>query len=96
MSLAYLVFLVPFLIFCTVISAMVLIQENKSSGLGMIMGGDSSSSVFGTSTAEVLTKLTAWCGLIFVVACLILSAWTNASNKMNQPSVFAINEETHR
>ena len=56
----------------------ILIQESKSSGLGASFGGDTSDSLFGTSTADVLKKFTAWLAVIFLVSCVLLSVWTSA------------------
>lgn len=53
-----------------------MVQESKSTGLGASFGGDSGDSLFGTSTADVLKKFTAWLGVIFVASCLLLSLWT--------------------
>lgn len=69
-ALALFIFLSAFL------CLLILIQESKSLGLGASFGGDPGESVFGTSTAAVLKKVTAWLGVIFVIACLILSFWS--------------------
>jgi len=63
-------------------------QESKSSGLGSSFGGDASDSVFGTSTADVLKKFTAWLAVIFFVSCILLSLWTSAMGrtKTNAPA----------
>lgn len=53
-------------------------QESKTSGLGASFGGDSGESLFGTSTPEVLKKVTMWLAFIFFAGCLILSLWTGA------------------
>lgn len=57
---------------------MVLIQESKSLGLGASFGGDAGESVFGTATADVLKKITAYFALFFVIGCVLLSIWTAA------------------
>ncbi|MCE2982212.1 MAG: preprotein translocase subunit SecG, partial [Parachlamydia sp.] len=54
----------------------ILMQESKSSGLGASFGGDTSESLFGTSTADVLKKVTAWLAFVFLAACILLSFWT--------------------
>lgn len=56
----------------------ILIQESKSSGLGASFGGDANESVFGTATADVLKKFTAWLSVVFLVSCVLLSLWTQA------------------
>jgi preprotein translocase subunit SecG len=65
-----------FLLLCVVLCFTILIQESKSTGLGASFGGDSSDSLFGTATADVLKKVTAWLALIFFVSCVLLSFWT--------------------
>jgi len=47
-------------------------------GLGASFGGDASSSLFGTATADILKKFTAYLILIFMVSCIVLSLWTSA------------------
>jgi preprotein translocase subunit SecG len=59
----------------------IMMQESKSSGLGASFGGDTSDSVFGTSTADVLKKFTAWLAFIFLISCIILSLWTSAMGR---------------
>jgi preprotein translocase subunit SecG len=54
----------------------ILIQESKSSGLGSSFGGDTSDSLFGTSTADVLKKFTAGLSAVFMISCILLSFWT--------------------
>lgn len=56
----------------------ILIQESKSTGLGASFGGDAGESLFGTSTADVLKKVTAWLAAIFLISCVLLSVWTTA------------------
>ena len=52
-------------------------QESKSTGLGASFGGDSSDSLFGTSTAEVLKKITGCFITAFMIMALFLSLWTS-------------------
>lgn len=70
-----------FMLLCTLLCAVVMIQEGKGGGLGSSFGGDASESLFGTSTADVLKKFTAWLGVIFLVSCVILSLWTQAMGR---------------
>jgi preprotein translocase subunit SecG len=56
-------------------------QESKSSGLGSSFGGEARDSVFGTATADVLKKFTAWLAFIFLASCVLLSLWTNAMGR---------------
>ena len=63
-----------FVLLCVVLCFVILIQESKSSGSGSSFGGAAADSVFGTSTAEVLKKFTAWLAVAFLVSCVIFSS----------------------
>lgn len=65
-----------FLLVSVVLCFVILIQEAKSLGLGASFGGDTSDSLFGTSTAEVLKKFTAFLAGVFLIGCLLLSLWS--------------------
>ena len=75
---AFLYFLVLFIfIFLSIILCFViLMQESKSMGLGASFGGDSGDSLFGTGTAVVLKKFTAYLAAIFMILCVVLSFWS--------------------
>ncbi len=45
-------------------------------GLGASFGGDAGSSLFGTSTADIVKKITAWLSAFFLIGAVILSLWT--------------------
>ncbi|MBS0604064.1 MAG: preprotein translocase subunit SecG [Verrucomicrobia bacterium] len=66
---------------CAILCLVILIQESKSLGLGASFGGDPGDSVFGTSTADVLKKFTAYLAIIFMVSCVLLSLWTGAMGR---------------
>lgn len=73
-----------FVLLCVVLCFVILIQESKSTGLGSSFGGAASESLFGTSTADVLKKLTAWLAVIFLGSCIVLSLWTTAMGRSKQ------------
>jgi preprotein translocase subunit SecG len=77
----YFTAIVFFMMLCALLCFVILIQESKSSGLGASFGGESGDSLFGTSTADVLKKFTAWLAIIFISSCLILSLWTTAMGR---------------
>lgn len=60
-------------------------QESKSLGLGASFGGDSGDSLFGTSTAEVLKKFTAYLVAIFMIGSVVLSLWTANLGRKSMP-----------
>lgn len=76
MSILFYLFLFLFLLASVLLCFVILIQEAKSLGLGASFGGDNSDSLFGTSTAEVLKRFTAYLAGAFLVSCLVLSLWS--------------------
>ncbi|MBS0622113.1 MAG: preprotein translocase subunit SecG [Verrucomicrobia bacterium] len=81
-----------FLLLCFVLCCVVLMQESKATGLGASFGGDAGDSVFGTATADVLKKFTAWLIFIFLASCVILSLWTSALEQTRRPAPPSIEE----
>ncbi|MDR2539720.1 MAG: preprotein translocase subunit SecG [Chlamydiales bacterium] len=84
-----------FILLCAVLCLLVLVQESKSLGLGASFGGDPGDSLFGTSTADVLKKFTAYLGIIFVVSCVVLSLWTGALSHRASLNPTIIEEVQH-
>ena len=78
MMFLYFFMIALFMILCILLCGVILMQESKSSGLGASFGGEASESLFGTSTADVLKRFTAWLALAFFIACVLLSLWTTA------------------
>lgn len=72
----------------------ILVQESKSLGLGASFGGDPGESLFGTSTADVLKKFTAYLACIFMVGCVVLSLWTSALGRSKARTSAPTIEET--
>jgi preprotein translocase subunit SecG len=81
MSTLYVISIILFIMLCAMLCFVIMIQESKSTGLGASFGGESSDSLFGTSTADVLKKFTAWLACVFLVSCIILSFWTGAMER---------------
>lgn len=78
MTFLYFIFLFLFLVAALLLCFVILIQEAKSLGLGASFGGDSGDSLFGTSTADVLKRFTAYLAGTFLLSCLILSLWSGS------------------
>ncbi len=93
MSFIFYLSLFLFLTLCAVLCLIILIQESKSLGLGASFGGDPGESLFGTSTADVLKKLTGWLALIFMVSCVLLSLWTGTLSRQGNRSIAPSIEE---
>jgi len=92
MSFFFYFFLFLFLCLCGLLCLVILVQESKSLGLGASFGGDPGESLFGTSTAQVLKKFTAYLAVIFMISCVILSLWTgvlsrNKASRYVPPSI---------
>ena len=81
MTTLYFISIFLFLTLCALLCFVILIQESKTTGLGASFGGEASDSLFGTSTADVLKKFTAWLAVIFLGSCIILSMWTAAMGR---------------
>jgi preprotein translocase subunit SecG len=73
--------IILFILLCVLLSFVILIQESKSMGLGASFGGDPGESLFGTGTAQVLKKFTAYLAIVFMIACVLLSIWSGAMSK---------------
>lgn len=97
MTFVYFAAIFLFLVLCILLCFVILIQESKTTGLGASFGGDSSDSLFGTSTADVLKKFTGWLAAIFLVMCVLLSLWTSSMgrSKLTQAE-YPLIEETRQ
>lgn len=78
---------------CALLCFVILIQESKSLGLGASFGGDPGDSVFGTSTAAVLKKFTAYLAIIFTISCVVLSLWTGVMGRNKARAISPTIEE---
>ena len=70
-----------FILLCVFLCFFILIQESKSMGLGAAFGGDTGNSLFGTSTGDVVKKITAWLSVIFFASCIVLSWWSASQGR---------------
>ena len=94
MTVRFYLFLFLFMLLSAVLCFVILIQEAKSLGLGASFGGDSGDSLFGTSTAEVLKRFTAYLAGIFLATCLILSMWTSAIGRSGSGPIVPVEMES--
>jgi preprotein translocase subunit SecG len=94
MTILFYLFLFLFLFASVLLCFVILIQEAKSLGLGASFGGDSGDSLFGTSTAEVLKRFTAYLVGVFLVACLILSFWSSSLGRRQSASMNPVQIES--
>lgn len=84
--------IILFIVLSILLSLVILIQESKSMGLGASFGGDPGDSVFGTSTAAVLKKFTAFLAISFMIACVFLSIWSGIIGKSPRRAEVQIEE----
>ena len=77
--------MVLFVILCVLLIIIILMQSDKSSGMGLL--GGSSQSTFGSSTADVITKITAVMVGIFLVGSLGISALESRKAKALDKSI---------
>lgn len=92
MSFLFYLTIFVFLGLCGLLCLLVLVQESKSLGLGASFGGDPGDSLFGTSTADVLKKFTAWIACAFVIACVLLSIWSESLGTKSTAIPYSIEE----
>lgn len=67
------ILLILFIIVSLLLIGIVAIQDEETSGLGGIFGGNDSATAFGSKTSKVVTKLTAILGIAFMVLALALA-----------------------
>ncbi|GIX40702.1 MAG: hypothetical protein KatS3mg129_0435 [Leptospiraceae bacterium] len=80
------IFLVTvFIITCIVLMFFILIQSGKGGSLG-IMGGGTSNSAFGSSTVDVVEKIT-WWGIVFFFVLALISAIVFAVPRKKIPNL---------
>lgn len=96
MTLLFYLAIFLFMALCGVLCLVILIQESKSLGLGASFGGDPGESLFGTSTAAVLKKFTAWLAVAFMVACVLLSIWSSSMGEGQVESIQTAIEEAQK
>jgi preprotein translocase subunit SecG len=93
MTILFYLLIFAFILIATVLCFVILIQEAKSLGLGASFGGDSGDSLFGTSTAEVLKRFTAYLSAVFLIACLLLSLWSSSLGRQHGATLTPIEME---
>jgi preprotein translocase subunit SecG len=76
-----------FILLTWILSLVILVQESKSLGFGASFGGNAGESLFGTSTADVLKKFTAYAAVGFMALCVLLSFWTGSMARNSTKSL---------
>ena len=70
---------VIFVVLCVLLVILILLQSDKSAGMGIL--GGSSQSAFGSSTADVVTKITAYLVGFFMLISLGLASMESFKGK---------------
>ena len=96
MTFLFYVSIFVFMLIAVVLCLVILVQESKSLGLGASFGGDPGESLFGTSTADVLKKFTAWLAVVFMVSCVLLSIWSASIGAQRVKALPAAIEELQK
>lgn len=92
MTFFFYVVLTLFLFISALLSIVVLMQESKSMGLGALGGGDMGSSLFGTSTVDVVKKFTAYLAACFLTLAVCLSLWASVISDKSSAVITPIEE----
>lgn len=79
---------VLFVILCIFLIIIIMLQTDKGSGMGVL--GGSSQSAFGSSTADVITKITAFMVVLFFLG--VLGLVVIDSSKSNRASKLGVKE----
>ena len=70
------------IIVCLFLIIVVLIQSGQSADLAAAFGGQGSQTAFGPrGTATIMTKLTTWCAIIFMLTSISLSIMSSHATK---------------
>lgn len=82
-----------FLLLAVLLCGLIYIQEGKGGGLGAAFGGESQDSLFGTSTADILKKITGYLAAVFLVMSVLMSLWTSSMGRVQKISDESVIEE---
>lgn len=90
---------IAFIIVSLLLVVLILLQSNRSSGMGLF-GGSGSQTAFGAGAADAMTKMTAYMTAAFILLALAMaylqsreSGFQRLQDEFNQPTVEAINED---
>ena len=83
---------VIFIILCILLVILIMLQSDKSAGLGLL--GGSSQSAFGSSTADVITKITGGMIALFLVLAMAMAYLESAGTMSLEDKIRNIEDET--
>ncbi len=73
----YITLFVILILVCAFMILLVLMQRSKQEGIGAAFGSETTQSVFGAQTSNVLSKMTVYCAVLFFILTLTLSTMTS-------------------
>ena len=74
---------------CVVLIFLVLIQlPKKDAGAGLAFGSGAADALFGAGSGNVLTKVTKWATVLFLLVCLVLAAIQDSINNGGDASAW--------
>jgi len=74
---------------CVVLVFLVLIQlPKKDAGAGLAFGSGAADALFGAGSGNVLTKVTKWATVLFLLICLVLAVVQDSLNNKGDASSF--------
>ena len=93
MSVLITVTTILFIILCVLLVIVILLQSDKSAGMGIL--GGSSQSAFGSSTADVITKITTVMVALFMLGSLGLAIMESNRSTSLEKKVLGTDSEQH-
>ena len=87
-------FIVIHVVVCLFMIAVILLQQGKSADLAGAFGGQGSQTAFGPrSAANLLTRTTTWCAIVFMITSISLTVLM-AKHSQHQKSVLSGTQTT--
>lgn len=77
MVIAFYTCIAALLVISVLICLLVLLQEGRSSGFGLVIAWEGADAFLGTGGLDLLRRATAWLGSLFLLLCIVLSLWTS-------------------
>lgn len=92
MAILHGIFTFFFIILCVLLVIIILLQSDKSAGMGIL--GGSSQSAFGSSTADVITKITAVMIALFMIGAMGMAVVESQSSISMEKKILQTKEES--
>jgi len=83
---------VIFAVLCVLLVIVILLQADKGAGMGIL--GGAGQSTFGSSTADIITKITTFMVAVFMIGSLGLSILASKKTTSLKDKIFTTEEKT--